>query len=223
MSYTIRSGNQGFPIPIAGTKNVKTFPSGLVLVSQQYAVPKGLEANYAARFAVGKLLRISSPAVDGLYIFPEPEWRDSGDGFTRITVSAYGRSGLQPKTETSYISGTYELYSAKTTDITIGGVVVSTTTSFVSLGNKPSINGVYTVRKVIASSEPPFLPTPQITTPYVAPYGGNPFIEDGSAILRLARAEITVTNFGVWSEVVDVHVAAAKYYFDPAKGQQSPS
>lgn len=209
MSYTIRSGNQGFPIPIAGTKNVKTFPSGLVLVSQQYAVPKGLEANYAARFAVGNLLQISSPAVDGLYIFPEPEWRDSGDGFTRITVSAYGRSGLQPKIETSFILGTYRFY-----DLSIG------TTYYA--GTRPSINGVYTVRKVIPISGPPPLSPPQISAPYVAPYGGVPFVESSSVALSLIRSNTTTTNFGNWAEVVDTYIADAKYYYNSAQGGQPP-
>lgn len=209
MSYTIRSGYGGVAIPIAGTKSVKTFPSGLVLVSQQYAVPKGYERN--ANFRVGNLLKISSPAVDGLYIFPEPEWRDSGDGFTRITVSAYGRSTLQHRTQMSYISGTYELYDAKTQTIFIDGVAAETT-SFTFLGRKPSTNGVYTTRKVINGSEPPFLPTPQITTPYVAPYNGNPFVESSSVALSLIRSNITTTNFGNWTEVVDTYIADAKHY-----------
>jgi hypothetical protein len=92
MPRTIYSTAGAFPVALEGTKKVKTFPSGLVLVTQDYAVPRGQESNYAAMFAVGQPLEVDSPAIDGLYIFPEPEWVDSGDGFTRLTVSAYGRT-----------------------------------------------------------------------------------------------------------------------------------
>jgi hypothetical protein len=229
MSYIIRSkrkpdpfigsafDDRPFAIPIAGTKSIKSFPSGLVLVSQQYAVPKGYEGvavpkgyEGAGEFRVGNLLKISSPAVDGLYIFPEPEWRDSGDGFTRITVSAYGRSRLQPQIETSFILGTYRFY-----DLFYGTAYYA--------GTRQSTNGVYTVRKVIPSSVPPPLSPPQITTPYVAPYGGVPFVESGSVALSLIRSNTTTTNFGNWTEVVDTYIADAKYYYNSAQGGQPPA
>lgn len=110
MPRTIYSTTGAFPVALEGTKRVKTFPSGLVLVSQDYAVPRGQEANYAATFAVGQPLEVDSPAIDGLYIFPEPEWIDSGDGFTRLTVSAYGRfdsTGNKTLTKTLQLQKAY--------------------------------------------------------------------------------------------------------------------
>jgi hypothetical protein len=105
MPRTIYSTAGAFPVALEGTKRVKTFPSGLVLVTQDYAVPRGQEADYAATFDVGQPLEVDSPAIDGLYIFPEPEWTDSGDGFTRLTVSAYGRfNSTGNKTLTKSIS-----------------------------------------------------------------------------------------------------------------------
>jgi hypothetical protein len=107
MPRTIYSTAGAFPVALEGTKKVKTFPSGLVLVTQDYAVPRGQESNYAAMFAVGQPLEVDSPAIDGLYIFPEPEWVDSGDGFTRLTVSAYGRTNTSGAKGTSILESGY--------------------------------------------------------------------------------------------------------------------
>jgi hypothetical protein len=107
MPRTIYSTAGAFPVALEGTKKVKTFPSGLVLVTQDYAVPRGQEAAYAATFAVGQPLEVDSPAIDGLYIFPEPEWVDSGDGFTRLTVSAYGRTNTVGAKGTSILESGY--------------------------------------------------------------------------------------------------------------------
>jgi hypothetical protein len=84
-----------------GNKAISTYPSGLCLVQQSYIIRKVDEEIYRNEFVSGSTLYIISPAVDGLYIFPEPQWRDSGNGFMEIAISAYGRSNTIGKTEIS--------------------------------------------------------------------------------------------------------------------------
>lgn len=145
MSYTIFSKSAAFPVAIGGSKIVKTFPSGLVLVSQEYAVPRGQEDTYAAAFAVGQPLAVDSPAIDGLYIFPEPEWRDSGDGFTRLTVSAYGRWNSTGQTE----KGTVDWYCLISFLQRTFGMV----TNFVQYGYTRAILPRFIQRIVLTNSE----------------------------------------------------------------------
>jgi hypothetical protein len=204
MSYTIYTKADS-PIVIAGSKIVKTFPSGLVLVALEYAVRKGEEDRYASIFQVGNPLSgeisVDSPSISPLYIFPEPEWRDSGDGFTRIFVTAYGRSSLQGPVETNYIFGTYRL-----TDL-----------QNIVYGIRDSLNGTYTVRRVIPSSESPTFSPPQIATPFVAPAPlySTPFASGDNTKLRLARFGTTMNNYGSWSEIVDVYIADCEVFLNP--------
>ena len=56
-------------------------------------VPTATAFTDGAAFVRGAVLTdTTSPAVDGLYIYPDPQWSDGGDGFSTIAVSAYGRT-----------------------------------------------------------------------------------------------------------------------------------
>jgi hypothetical protein len=72
-----------------GDRLTKTFSSGLCLIQQTYIAPKSL-ATYDA-FEEGDAITESQPCIDGAYIFPAPDYQDTGDGFMRCTVTAYGR------------------------------------------------------------------------------------------------------------------------------------
>jgi hypothetical protein len=72
-----------------GDRLTKTFASGLCLIQQTYIAPKAL-ATYDA-FEEGDAITDSQPCIDGAYIFPAPDYQDTGDGFMRCTVTAYGR------------------------------------------------------------------------------------------------------------------------------------
>lgn len=84
-----------------GNKSVSTFSSGLCLVQQSYVIRQTDEEIYRGKFVSGETLDVVSPAVDGLYIFPDPQWKNSGNGFIEISVSAYGRVNTIGKTEIS--------------------------------------------------------------------------------------------------------------------------
>jgi hypothetical protein len=133
MPRTIYSTAGAFPVALEGTKRVKTFPSGLVLVTQDYAVPRGQENNYAATFAVGQPLEVDSPAIDGLYIFPEPQWVDSGDGFTRLTVTAYGKSAQAATINRLFFPATLTLFLA---NVPVQQVPILATTVIKHTSNK---------------------------------------------------------------------------------------
>ena len=85
---------QSTPPPWAtGTKRIQSFASGLLRVDQEYMVPTATAFTDGAAFVRGAVLTdTTSPAVDGLYIYPDPQWSDGGDGFSTIAVSAYGRT-----------------------------------------------------------------------------------------------------------------------------------
>jgi hypothetical protein len=77
-----------------GDRLTKTFSSGLCLIQQTYVAPKSL-ATYDA-FVEGAAITDSQPCIDGAYIFPAPDYQDTGDGFMRCTVTAYGRWKTDP-------------------------------------------------------------------------------------------------------------------------------
>jgi hypothetical protein len=75
-------------------RTVTTFPSGLILVDQNYICADSDAAASRSTLAVGNPMPDgdSSPSIEGLAIFPAPQENRRGDGFTEFTVSAYGRS-----------------------------------------------------------------------------------------------------------------------------------
>ena len=75
-----------------GQRSVSTFPSGLIRVDQTFVCKTTAAATHRATLAVGaNMPGGSTPAIDGLKIFPEPQEKRRDDGFTEFIVSAYGR------------------------------------------------------------------------------------------------------------------------------------
>ena len=86
-----------------GGSSIEQFESGLVRVMQNYLVPTADLSSYLKTFASGgELAGITSPAIDGLSIYPSPKFEDQKNGFTRISVSAYGRSTTAPNINLTY-------------------------------------------------------------------------------------------------------------------------
>jgi hypothetical protein len=77
----------------SGERTVATFESGLVRVDQTYTCSHASAATHRSTLAIGASLPDgdSTPAIDGLYIFPAPQEIKRSDGFTDFKVSAYGR------------------------------------------------------------------------------------------------------------------------------------
>ena len=91
MAYQIiKSGSAGRWIK-QPNRLVKTFPSGLCMIQQDYIADRNF-ISYED-FREGDILsqEDSSPCIDQAYIFPAPGYQDMGNGFVKCTVVAYGR------------------------------------------------------------------------------------------------------------------------------------
>ena len=76
-----------------GTKKIQSFASGLIRVDQDYTAPTATAFADGAAFVRGAILTdTTSTAIDGLHIYPDPQWSDNGDGLSTMAVSAYGRT-----------------------------------------------------------------------------------------------------------------------------------
>jgi len=107
-----------------GGQSIEQWESGLIRLTQSYLVPTTDKLTYIQSFAKGTQVDdTGTPASDGLYVYPEPTCTDLNNGFSRITVTAYGRKDTYSfDTTYSRISFTYET--------PIAGVVVEVTREF---------------------------------------------------------------------------------------------
>jgi hypothetical protein len=90
---------------------VKTFPSGLCMIQQDYIADKNNVDYFAFREGDAISDKDSFPCIDGAYIFPAPDYQDMGNGFIKCTVTAYGR--------TTTIGQITEIFSATSPQRTI--------------------------------------------------------------------------------------------------------
>jgi hypothetical protein len=77
-------------------RSVQTFPSGLVRVERSFMCRKDDVARYRSILRVNEPMPFDdgAPAIDGLFIFPEPQEQVRDDGFVEFRVTAYGRTNL---------------------------------------------------------------------------------------------------------------------------------
>lgn len=75
-------------------RTVATFPTGLLRVDQTYICTTASAASHRASLVVGGPVPDGNtvPSNDGLFISPQPQEVERGDGFTEFKVSAYGRT-----------------------------------------------------------------------------------------------------------------------------------
>jgi len=87
-------------------RTVATFDSGLLRVDQEFVCTTASAETNRATLAVGSTFPgDTSPAIDGLVIFPSPQESRTGDGLTKFMVSGYGRATDQ------FISSRYSTIS----------------------------------------------------------------------------------------------------------------
>jgi hypothetical protein len=193
-------------------RSVQTFPSGLVRVERSFLCRKDDVAKYRNTLRVNEPMPFDdgSPAIDSLFIFPEPQEAVRDDGFVEFRVTTYGRTNIFSEIAierstflSSYIDQTQTPTSTITTPVA-------------------SLNEVYIIRGVLPSSESAaaLLTPPEINNPLVIPIGTNAplvpgtivfpndTITSGGAILtrnqttliRLLIESVSSTNFGLWNE-----------------------
>lgn len=165
MAYTYHGTNDLIALP---NRTVQTFPSGLVRIERSFVCKKSQVAKYRNTLKVNEPMPFDNgaPAIDGIYIFPEPQEVVRDDGFVEFRVTAYGRTNIfsEISVERSSIKGSYLSNEA---DLQGG---------FISL---PSINEIYIIRGVLPSSESPniLLTAPEIENPLVIPiWTGIPLV-----------------------------------------------
>lgn len=220
MAYTYHGTRD---LIMAPGRSVQTFPSGLVRVERRYFCRKVDAARYRSDLAVGNALLgdDGAPAIDGLYIYPEPQEQSRDDGFVEFRVTAYGRSnvfsleGITRQSILSTYSFTQELRDA------------DGFTSGFNQGSKNAFKEIFTSLGVLPSSESPtsLFVAPEISNPLVIPVDTGIPLKPGvvtsatSAQAKTQETNIYLTQvsfeskaFGRWSEYTTVWVANASVY-----------
>lgn len=208
MSYTYHGTNDLIALP---GRSVQTFPSGLVRVERSFVCRKDRVARFRNIIKVNEPMPFDdgSPAIDGLYIFPEPQEVVRDDGFVEFRVTAYGRTNetgvIEKNTFFSFV-----FFQNRTLDASGFEIEESVGVS------QPSINESYIIKKVAPSD----LSIDQILTPppveNIAIYLQSSLrkIENSSRIyyiipsqktvetskVELLFTELSSSNFGTWTE-----------------------
>ena len=75
-------------------RSMTSFPSGLIRVDQVYVGKSDDESTHRAALSYGAAMpnQNDTPAIDGMYIFPEVQESRDGSGLTKYQCSGYGRT-----------------------------------------------------------------------------------------------------------------------------------
>jgi hypothetical protein len=200
MAYTYHGTSNLIALP---NRTVQTYPSGLVRVERSFVCRKADVAKNRNTIRVNERMPMDdgAPAFDGLYIFPEPQEVVRDDGFVEFRVTAYGRTNIFSDSAITKgsVLGTYLRR------------VITEAFNFQDL--IPAILDIFTVRGVLASSEPTsaILKKPNIENPSVIDLvTGRPLLPGevvvpGAGTRRITSIDIALDsyssiNFGQWSE-----------------------
>ena len=191
-------------------RSVQTFPSGLVRVDRTYACQAADAGKYRQQFAVGNILPLDdgTPAIDGLYIFPDAQEEKGSDGFYRFKVSGYGRVNTTGTVQSFFEEGTFR-YTTGGAGFVLGACVneVAIISYVVPNTNNP------------VNNQPPNIPLRVFVrgngtfVPIEVAFAGSAQVIDTGGTLGLIRINttVTITNtiedspgtvFGAWKEVV---------------------
>jgi hypothetical protein len=198
MSYQYHGTTDLIALP---NRTVQTYPSGLVRVERSFVCRKDRVAKFRNTIKVNEPMPLDdgAPAIDGLFIFPEPQELVRDDGFAEFRVTAYGRTNIfsQIAVEKSSARGVY----AFAIQAPAGS----------QLFNLAAINEIYTFRGVLESSASitELIARPEIENPTViAVASGQPLapgvVSSGSLTtttsIFINLDSFSSTNFGRWSE-----------------------
>jgi hypothetical protein len=190
-------------------RSVQTFPSGLVRVDRTYACQAADAGKYRQQFAVGNILPLDdgTPAIDGLYIFPDAQEEKGSDGFYRFKVSGYGRTNTNGYDRREFVQATTNIIRIST----IGEVTTQQEFNITTLNE-------LLVRTFVLSSGQPFnfnigiqqndlkvyLPDGRLVTEAYPPgfreFGSNSY-ESTTSESSAVFGGTQTTNFGSWTEV----------------------
>jgi hypothetical protein len=149
------------------------------------------EEIYRNEFISGLTLDLISPAVDGLYIFPDPQWRDGGNGFMEVLISAYGRSNTIGKTEIPAI-------------VKRANVVTITGPNYIN-SQQEVIASYLRIKLVVPSGTLPEINLTELKDLItVRNEEGTPLVYQTyttEVLFNLAITRYDITNFGFWDEL----------------------
>ena len=190
MAYTYHGTSELIALP---NRTVQTYPSGLVRVERSYLCRRGDELRYRSELAVGNLLPDDegAPAIDGLYIFPEPQEMARDNGFYEFRVTAYGRVNT---------TGVEQISEEFTTESVSLGVIT---------GQAVLKNDLLTKEVVLIEGETISATTNAISgTPTVVfDYGevGEIIVNPNRRLYSVAIRSYSARNYGRFSEVTVVY------------------
>ena len=189
-------------------KKVSTFPGNLIRVDLNYVVKTSDVSKHSKKFKNGnEITNVDSPAIDKLYIFPEPQWEEQESGFTNISVSAYSISSKNPVLEFRVEELTATTINESADPPVVEVIPVTATVLDVRFsrlaGSQEIPNGVLSnVNSNI----------------YNATGGRERFSNYPNATITQTwvSSGFTTTNFGKWEEVVATYAPSItiRYYLD---------
>jgi len=179
-----------------GQRTISTFPSGLIRVDQTFVCKTDAVGIHRAELVVDSVFPLygrSTPAIDGVKIYPVPQERQRDDGFTEFVVSGYGRSST-----TSLIDPVSETYNFFKRGIAnIGTPQEPNIKSYTRVFKAQRVtNTVVTLKGV----EPAIITIP---TPILmfGPTEGGGYPPFGYTLIRQTKK----TNFGAFDECVTTY------------------
>jgi hypothetical protein len=208
MSYQYHGTRDLIALP---GRSVQTFPSGLVRVERSFMCRKGDVERYRNILRVNEPMPFDNgaPAIDGLYIFPEPQERVRDDGFVEFRVTAYGRTGFPDEYTIAFAEKNY--FYARTVFQGTNPISVPV------ILNPRSLNETYTQKQVFpssaglqeVSSNPPKIDNPSIVTLGNEPrvlktetFESNGLFIDRTVTYSIRFLSFSSTNYGRWNENV---------------------
>jgi len=173
-----------------GGRTIETFRGGLLKVTDTYLTPFTDLSASLLTLAEGSAIPDIYQSFDfnQAWIFPTPQWRDNGDGFALISVTAYARTTDSAVTEESM--GESQLVTTTTTD----DVVTSTVSETI-------LSSVFTVKFTSPTSDGFTIPDAVINLePSVFSTSGGTDIDYDAATKSINVA--SVTNYGYVTEII---------------------
>ena len=192
-------------------RSVQTFPSGLVRVERSFACRHEDAARYRNTLSVNEPMPFDdgAPAINGLFIFPEPQEQLRDDGFVEFRVTAYGSSNTVGQQEKRLESGTYAA-----TQIANGQT---------SSAQVPCLNEIAIIRQVVSANSYPSFSVPPIELKTFLSVNGelqdilsaipsgrsvdSQSVQSTQTFTRVVLKSYDSINFGRWDELTLIYEA----------------
>ena len=195
MSYQFHGTTDLVALP---NRTVQTYPSGLVRVERSFVCRKDRVARFRNTIKVNEPMPFDdgAPAIDGLYIFPEPQELVRDDGFVEFRVTAYGRTGFVPPPEITAVKD-FVVETILTITRDEEGEFVSSSQGAITYR---ALSEVYTYRLVVVAGQPlDSLVEPPSISPRIF-IQQNPGQRQISPRIIVYAENFSATNFGFWNE-----------------------